>query len=63
MSQENADTFRSFGDKWNRFWFAPSDPYVVSVLRVVVGVFALAYHASFTSDLARWFGTYGLLPR
>lgn len=63
MSHENALATDSIGERWNRFWFAPSDPLNLCVLRIVVGVFALTYHLSFTSDLVHWFGRDGLMPR
>lgn len=47
---------------WNRFWFRPRDPFAVCLLRIVVGVVALVFHASHTADLLRWFGPHGLLP-
>lgn len=47
---------------WNRFWFTPSDPATLGVLRVAVGVIALCLVASYTPDLDRYFGDHGLLP-
>ncbi len=50
------------GGGWRRFWFTPSDPLPLCVLRIAVGLVALYYVASFTSDLATWFSADGLLP-
>lgn len=47
---------------WNQFWFQPSDPFVLSVLRVLTGMMATYLVASYTSDLYRWFGPDGVLP-
>lgn len=52
----------SFGRDWNRFWFTPSDPTLVSLLRIGIGLVALCHLLSFNSDLVRWFGAEGLLP-
>ena len=52
-----------FGQAWNRFWFAPLDPYVLCLLRIGAGFFALFYLLSWTVDLIRWFGPDGLLSR
>jgi len=41
---------------WNEFWFAPSSPLTVSLLRPFVGLLAFYYLASFTLDLDRWLG-------
>lgn len=41
---------------WNQFWFAPSSPLTVSVVRPLVGLVALYYLASFSFELDRWFG-------
>ena len=47
---------------WNRFWFTPSDPATLAVLRVAVGALALYLVASYTPDLDHYFGENGLLP-
>lgn len=58
--------FRTLGGEWtrgwNRFWFAPGDPLVLGVMRIAVGVVALYLVASYTPDLDRYFGEWGLLP-
>ena len=51
-----------FGSGWNRFWFTPADSLPLAVLRVCVGVVALAYVGSHTTDLIRWFGANGFMP-
>ncbi len=53
---------KGFGQGWNRFWFTPSDPWTVSVLRVVAGVAAVLYLAAYSFGLAEWFGPQGWLP-
>ena len=53
----------SFVDGWNRFWFAVADPLPLSILRVGVGLIALAYFCSFGISPARWFSATGILPR
>ena len=47
---------------WNRFWFQPSDPSTLSVLRILVGLSALAYVYSHSADLVVWFAGDGVLP-
>lgn len=51
-----------FGDAWNRFWFAPGDPFTLCLLRVFAGSMALYLHATYTPDLLRFFGFNGLVP-
>src|SRR5580692_10969643 len=51
-----------FGRAWNRFWFTPSDPYTLSVLRVLVGLVATYNLFSYSFDLDRFFGPAGMLP-
>ena len=53
---------QSWKRAWEGFWFTPSDPSPLAVIRIAVGIATLAYLASFTGDLARWFGPQGLLP-
>lgn len=51
-----------FGDGWNRFWFAPSDPFTLGMLRIALGVLLLYLHASYTPDLVKLFGPNGMVP-
>ena len=51
-----------FGRSWNDFWFRSSDPTLVSLLRIGVGLVALLHLASYSGDLVRWFAADGLLP-
>lgn len=51
-----------FGDGWNRFWFTPSDPFALCVIRALTGVLVLYWHLSYTPDLARFFSADGWLP-
>jgi uncharacterized membrane protein YphA (DoxX/SURF4 family) len=50
------------GDAWNRFWFAPRDPYTISVLRIVVGLVTCWWLVVWSWDLTRLFGPQGWLP-
>lgn len=47
---------------WNHFWFAPSDPATLGLLRIAVGIVALYLVSCYTPDLERYFGRHGLLP-
>ncbi len=51
-----------FGAGWNRFWFTPSDPLPLCVLRIGVGLCTLLYLGTLTSDVAIWFSNQGLVP-
>lgn len=53
---------QSWKQAWESFWFTPADPRPLAVIRIVVGLTALLYLASFSGDLVRWFGPHGLLP-
>jgi hypothetical protein len=57
------DYFRNLpgtlGDRWNRFWFQPSDGFDLCVMRWPVGALALIWQLSFTPDLMRWYGPEG----
>jgi len=60
-----ADYFRSISEQvgraWNRFWFLPSDPLTLCVIRVLAGLIAFYSVATFTPDLIFLFGPDGLL--
>ena len=53
--------FEQLGERWNRFWFTPADPAPLAGLRILAGLLAIYYVASFTTDLTRWFASDGLL--
>ncbi len=47
---------------WNRFWFTPTDPATLSLLRLLVGGMLLYTHAIWTMDLTGFIGPNGYLP-
>jgi hypothetical protein len=49
------------GRAWNRFWFLPTDPLTLSVIRVLAGLIAFYTVLTFTPDLIAFFGPHGLL--
>ena len=51
------------GEGWTRFWFTPSNPYALCVLRICVGLIALYLHATYSFDLERLFGPEGLISK
>ena len=50
-----------FGQGWNRFWFMPSDPLLLSLVRVLTGALSFLMVLSYTPDLQRFFGPGGYL--
>lgn len=52
----------ALGSAWNRFWFTPADPLPCAVLRIAVGLLAIAHLLSLGIDLDRWYTADGLLP-
>jgi hypothetical protein len=67
MNEQSSETIRfrdipiRFGRAWTSFWFTPSDPIVLSLLRVLVGAVALWWYLSFLPDLQKWFQPQGIL--
>jgi hypothetical protein len=51
------------GNAWTRFWFAPSDPTTLGLIRLLTAAMALALYLSYLPDLGRLFGPGGLLSR
>ena len=47
---------------WNRFWFTPTDPATLSLLRLLVGGMLLYTHAIWSLDLTGFIGPDGYLP-
>jgi hypothetical protein len=51
-----SDLLEAVGGGWNRFWFTPADPLPLGVLRIAVGLLAIAHLVSLGADLDRWYG-------
>ena len=51
-----------FGEGWNRFWYTPSDPYPLGLMRIALGLLLLYLHGTYTFDLVAFFGPDGLIP-
>jgi len=52
----------AFGEAWNRFWFTPSDPLPLCLIRILTGLLILYWQLTLTPDLVRFFGPHGLTP-
>ncbi len=50
------DLYRSTIAGWNRFWFTPTDPATLSMIRILGGLMLLYTHAVWTLDLEAFFG-------
>lgn len=48
---------------WNRFWFAPTDPTTLCLIRVLAGLMLFYTHAVWTLDLEAFFGEQSWLSR
>src|SRR5688572_16037998 len=55
------DLTESIGAAWNRFWFTPASPLPCAILRILVGLIALAHFGSLWIDHDRWYAPDGLL--
>jgi hypothetical protein len=51
------------GTAWNRFWFAPTDPTTLCLIRVLAGLMLFYTHAIWTLDLEAFFGEQSWLSR
>ncbi len=56
-----AGLVESFGAGWNRFWFTPSDPRSLAILRIGVGLLVALHLLLLTGQLDRWYSTGGVL--
>ncbi len=50
------DLFRAGVDGWNRFWFTPSDPATLSLIRILSGAMLLYTHLVWTLGLEAFLG-------
>jgi hypothetical protein len=66
MSVSSSTTDRSlaedFGERWNRFWFTPADPRLAALLRIIVGLLAVAHFVDLGRGLSLWYASDGVLP-
>ena len=60
---QNENYWQEMGERWNHFWFTPSDPLPLCVLRLGVGACLVLYLLLITPDVAVWMGAEGLIPR
>ena len=51
----------SFGSGWNRFWFTPSSPRPLAILRIGVGTLVALHLLLLTGQLDRWYSRGGVL--
>ncbi|MEZ6093701.1 MAG: HTTM domain-containing protein [Pirellulaceae bacterium] len=47
---------------FDRFWFRPADPAVLSLLRLMAGIVIFYTHLAWTLELDTFFGSHGVLP-
>jgi hypothetical protein len=57
------DLTQGFGQGWNRFWFQPSDPAPLGLVRLGAGLVAFYLVLTYTPDLETFFGANGLVSR
>lgn len=57
----SAEDDRGLGAAWTRFWFGPTDPRPLALVRILVGSLGLALLWSWHADLGRWCGPDGLV--
>jgi hypothetical protein len=62
VSNYFSNVSREFGASWTRFWFTPSDPATLSLVRLLTGALVIYLHATLALDLVPLFGPNGLLP-
>ncbi len=55
------DLAEDFGQKWNRFWFAPANSLNVCVLRILVGLLAAAHFLELGQGLNLWYASDGVV--
>lgn len=57
------DGVAAAGDAWNCFWFTPTDPTTLCVIRLLAGMMLFYTHAIWTLDLEAFFGEQSWLSR
>jgi hypothetical protein len=57
-----SDLAERFGLGWNTFWYTPSDPFALGLIRLLAGLMSLYVVGSYSYDLLVFFGPEGILP-
>ncbi|HVX60581.1 MAG TPA: HTTM domain-containing protein [Pirellulales bacterium] len=52
------ELFRAARDGWNRFWFTPSDPATLGLIRILAGAMLLYTHVVWSLGLEAFFGAH-----
>jgi hypothetical protein len=55
------ELFRGIHDGWNRFWFTPSDPAALGMIRILAGAMLFYTHLVWSLDLSGFFGEHAWL--
>ena len=56
------ELFETSWQSWNRFWFTPSDPATIGLMRWLAGSMLFYTHLVWGVDLTGFFGQGGRLP-
>ena len=56
------DLYRGTTAGWNRFWFSPTDPATLGLIRIFAGSMLFYTHLVWSFDLSAFFGQTGFLP-
>ena len=48
---------------WNRFWFTPSAPHTLALMRILAGAMLLYTHLVWAKDLIAFLGPKSWIPR
>ncbi len=62
MSQMLATYFKETALAWNRFWFRPSNPATICLMRILVGLMLLYTHLIWTLELPTFLAGSGVFP-
>jgi len=54
-----AEPLSIIGKAWNRFWFLPSDPTPLGLIRIIAGAIVLYVHLAYCLELTEFFGPRG----
>src|SRR5262249_31926078 len=58
-----ANSLRTFAAGWDRFWFRPTNPTTLCLIRLCAGLAVLYVHLSYSSDLLSYVGRHGWLDQ
>ncbi len=62
LQRAGSQYIQSWSEGWAHFWFSPSDPTILGIIRWLAGAVILYTHVAWTRELSTFFGSASIIP-